>query len=444
MKTLDIINALAATTKRTAKEAILKKQVGNETLREVFRLTYTPQIRFNIKQIPSFTTSMVSKTLAEALVEIEDAFVVKKIRGHDAQDILSTVLSELDPDDATVLEMVIKRDLRCGATSSTANKIWKDLIPDQPCMLASSFKQNLVDDILQKAAFAELKADGARCMTIVDDVNEVTMVSRNGKQYQNLTDLKKVIQSMNIQNFVLDGELVYAPDGLDNVVDRAASNGIVNKSNKGTISDEEQSGIVYQVWDIIPLDVYTGKDMSLNMPYRLRKNVLTDVVTNTGAMDKISLIPFTIVYTAEEASAVYRGYTEQGLEGIILKDPESLWEDRRSKSLVKYKEEHTADLEIVEVIEGTGKNKGSLGALRVKTACELLECKVGTGFKANQRQELWEIRDQLPGQITQLKYNGILKSKSKETYSLFLPVYQEIRWDKSIANRLDELSGYSE
>lgn len=443
MKILDILDSLSATTKRNEKLEILKSHESNDTLKEVFRLTYSPLVQFNIKKIPEYSTvNNESYTLDSALFDIVDEFVNRKVRGHAAIDFLASALSMLDESDAKVLERVVTRDLRVGCSESSANKVWKGLVVEQPCMLASSYKEKLVDKILESddGAFAELKADGARCMAIVDAENEVRFVSRNGKAYHGLTALSDRIKRMNITEFVVDGELVYAPNGIHEVEDRSTGNGIVNKSSKGKISDEEQSNIVFQVWDIIPLAVYEGTGNDLNAPYRLRKQVLADAVRATSTVDdNIQTVPFTRVYNKDEASREYRNYVEMGLEGIILKDPEALWEDKRSKSLVKYKEVHDADMYIVGYLEGTGKNKGRMGSLLLESACKQLTCKVGSGFSDKQRDEYWENQDERMGNVVEVNYNAITKAKGSDTYSLFLPIFVEERFDKSVANTLEEI-----
>lgn len=442
MTVLNILDQIAATTKKKEKLAILAANSDVTALKEAFRLAYTPQISFNIKQIPTFSHNPMSEyTLDQALFDIYDEFVTRKQRGQAAISYLSAVLTALQPDDAEVLSRIIKRNLECGASGSSANKTWKKLIPEQPTMLASSYKEKLVDDILKKAAFAELKADGARCMAIVDSVGEVTFVSRNGKQYKGLTNLRTRIMALGLVDCVIDGELVYAPEGLDAVDSRATGNGIVNKSNKGTISDAEQAGIIYQVWDLIPLDVYNSVSNELNRPYIERKAQLNALIENEVSLQAI---PFTIVHSKEEASDVYHSYTEQGLEGIILKDPTALWEDKRSKSLVKYKEEHTADLRVIAAHEGTGKYKGMLGAVTLQSECGRLITNCGSGFNVEQRIDLWDmyLRGELLEAIFEAKYNAVIKSKNKSIYALFLPIFQNSRWDKDVANTLEELSGF--
>lgn len=443
---LSILNQLASTTKRTEKEKILKGEAGNELLKRVFELAYTPTFQYNMKKLPEVVVESMTlhedsyEPLNVALEKIYQTLVVDKLRGQAAQDYVTRVLLSVSESDAEVIRRVILKDLRTGCTGGTANKVWKKLIPEQPQMLASSYKEALVDKILEKIAYAELKADGARCFSHVTLDNDVVMTSRNGKEYHGLLKIVKTLKELGVQGFVIDGELVYAPNGLSEVQDRSTGNGIVNKSGKGTISIQEQDGIVYQVWDIIPEDVYFGVSDELNMPYRMRKQVLADVCVNTRGV--LEAIPWQTVSTKEQVSEIYNKYIALNLEGIILKDPDALWENKRSKTLVKYKEVHDGDLEIIEVIEGDKKNKGRMGALLLRSACGMLITKVGSGFSDKQRAEIWERRDEVIGMIVEINYNAITRARNKETWSCFLPIFVQFRDDKDVANTLEEMSGF--
>lgn len=441
---LQILTQIASTPKRTEKEKILRINEDNELLKRVFELAYTPTYQYNMKKLPAAVADTADYLigLSDALELIYGSLVIKKVRGHSAQDYVSIIIKSLSEEDAEVVRRVILKDLRIGCTGNTANKVWKKLIPEQPQMLASPNNEKLIDDILRKEAYAELKADGARCFAHVNSEG-VTFTSRNGKEYHGLTKLTNALTRVadgTLDGYVIDGELIYAPKGASSVEDRSTGNGIVNKSSKGTITPQEQADIIFQVWDIIPEDVYYGVSNELNMPYRKRKQFLAHVCKIVGEV--IDPIPWVAVKSKKEASAIYDDYVSRGFEGIILKDPDMLWENKRSKKIVKYKEVHDADLEIVVVIEGEKKNVGKLGALLLRTRCGKLMTKVGSGFTDKQRTEMWENRDCLIGDIVEINYNAITLARNSDLWSCFLPIFVEVRTDKDIPNSLEEMSGY--
>ena len=146
---------------------------------------------------------------------------------------------------------------------------------------------------------------------------------------------------------------------------------------------------------------------------------------------KIWNVTSTIVETLEEAQEIFQGYLAEGFEGIILKDGAGVWEDKRSKTQIKFKGELECDLKIVAVEEGKGKAVGMLGAIICESADGIVKVNVGSGFNDAQRKQYW--KENLVDKIVAVKYNARIKNKQGEE-SLFLPVFVEIRDDKDVAD----------
>ena len=138
----------------------------------------------------------------------------------------------------------------------------------------------------------------------------------------------------------------------------------------------------------------------------------------------------------DSARALFKSKLEEGEEGVILKNHDSLWVAKRSPDLVKMKDIHEADLEIIGFVEGTGKNEGRLGAMVVQDKSGEVEVSVGTGFSEEQREAIWKSRNSLIGKIVAVQYNAKINSKGKDKASLFLPVFVEIREDKDAVDLL--------
>jgi ATP-dependent DNA ligase len=133
----------------------------------------------------------------------------------------------------------------------------------------------------------------------------------------------------------------------------------------------------------------------------------------------------------EHAQTIFEKYLAEGQEGIILKDMNGIWEDKRSKGQIKFKGELECDLRIVGVQMGTGKYDGMLGAILCESADGVIKVSVGSGFSDEQRKEL--IKQKLLDKIAAIKYNMRIKNKAGEE-SLFLPIVLEIRDDKEVAD----------
>jgi hypothetical protein len=421
--------SLAANSSRNFKIEQLTKYSDNETLREVVRLALDPFTNFYIRKIPAYQASDRWTTLDNALGGLYD-LSSRNVTGNAAIEYLRMLLASLSPDDAKVLERVIEKDLKCGVQVSTANAVWSGLIKEYPVMLCSGFEQKLVDKV-KFPALVQLKMDGMRFNAIVRD-GKVEYRSRNGKEIQLLgkLDMEFIALAGDI-DCVFDGELLVVDNG--GILDRQTGNGILNKANKGTISDKEASMVRATVWDVIPYAYFV--DAYCPTPYSTRFNSLS-MLLDKNKPEKISLVNNWEVNTIEEAHTLFKGLLAQGQEGIILKDKSGVWEDKRAKHQIKFKGELECDLKIVAVEEGTGKYAGMLGAIICESSDGVVKVNVGSGFNDEHRKNFW--KENLIDKIVAVKYNARIKNKAGEE-SLFLPIFVEIRDDKDVADKSKDI-----
>ena len=117
-----------------------------------------------------------------------------------------------------------------------------------------------------------------------------------------------------------------------------------------------------------------------------------------------------------------------GYEGIMIKDPEAVYETKRSTAWLKQKPFIEVSLEVVNVEEGTGKNSGRLGAL----VCEgqddgkSIAVNVGSGLSDAVRDSIWSDRDSVVGQIIEVRADAITQNQDG-TYSLRFPRFLRFR-----------------
>jgi hypothetical protein len=422
-----LFNDLASNASRNYKLEKLREHAHHETLREVIRLALDPFTQFYQRKIPTYKCDGTNANIESILPALYD-LSSREVTGNAAIEYLRMLLSSLNEDDAKVLERIIDKSLDCGVQVSTANDVWPGLITEYPCMLCSPFEQKLVDKI-SFPAYAQMKMDGMRFNAIVRD-GKCEFRSRNGKEILLLGNLEQeFIALAGSIDCVFDGELLVMLDGDHQFADRQTGNGILNKANKGTISAKEASMVHATVWDLIPYVQFV--DGYCATPYSKRYSTLQAIISKQKAENKkIWNVTSTIVQTLEEAQEIFQGYLAEGYEGIILKDGNGVWEDKRAKHQIKFKGELECDLKIVAIEEGTGKYAGMLGAIVCESSDGKIKVNVGSGFNDVHRKNLGkEILDK----IVAIKYNSRIKNKLGEE-SLFLPIFVEIRDDKDIAD----------
>ena len=428
-----ILEELAADNSRLAKEAILKKHLDNELLKECIRLALSPFVQFYIRKIPEYKVTGKKLTLEKAL-KLLDKLSSREFTGHAAIDFLATILGELDASDARVIEKIIAKDLRCGVSEATANKIWKKLVPTYPIMLASGYDEKLVEKI-SWPAYAQLKLDGMRFNAIVQN-GKVTFSSRNGK----ILDIPnkdfelpflKMVEQIGL-DCIFDGELLVS-DSAGNPLDRQTGNGILSKSIKGTMSEKEAGMVRATLWDVIPYDAWNRGSYSIDYKARITRLVqaLLYVEQKYASVNHyVSMVLHKEVSSIHAAEKLFEKYLAEGQEGIILKDPKGIWEDKRAKHQVKFKAELDCDLRVVGWEEGTGKNVGRLGALVCESEDGDICVNVGSGYSDEQRTSFTKA---MIGSVITVMYNARITERSGEQ-SLFLPRFVEVRLDKNKAD----------
>lgn len=108
----------------------------------------------------------------------------------------------------------------------------------------------------------------------------------------------------------------------------------------------------------------------------------------------------------------------KGYEGIVVRK-DDIW--------LKYVPTRSVDLKVIDVIEGTGKLKGMLGAFVTKYG------RIGSmAITADERKRLWEHRDELIDKIIQVEYREF----NKDTQKLRFPRYIRTRFDKEVEDIL--------
>lgn len=421
---LSILNSLAATTKRTEKEAILKREdrLDNEELRLAFWAAYNPDITYWIAQHPEVGShSNPGIGVAVGISRLMGGLANRRCTGNAAIDYYRMTLEMCNAEDAEVIRRVVDRDLRCGVGVATINKIWPNLIPEYDFMLAESDPKKLVFP-----CYVQTKVDGLRCLITHKDDGDIVMRTRNGNTINSLEVMYDSLKMVIPSGSTWDGELVCV-DSNGNLLDRKTGNGILNKALRGTIKPEEASKVIFTVWDIV--------DQTKTIPYKARFAQLSALLVL--ANNKVVMVKNWRADNLQQVEKLFETAILDGEEGVIAKNINAVWQPKKTFDLVKFKVEKSADLVVVDWEEGTGKNVGKLGALVCESRDGNVRVNVGTGFKDEERD--WMTPDVMVDKIIEVVYNGRITKKDGGVDSLYLPRFKGIRFDKSEANSSEEI-----
>ena len=436
----EILKELESNASTNFKLEVLRKNSDNEELKEFFRLCLDKQLNFYLKKIPEYNTNHTNEITLQDAMKSLSKLSDRVFTGKKAIFYVSRLLNQLSPENADVICRIIKRDPNVGVSFTTANKVWDDLIFVWPCHLCERSTDKNLSNIVYPAIIQE-KSDGMRINIVYHDGN-ITYRSRNGSiiDLQGTLDeeVKKFASMTNHieKSFVLDGEALV----LDNrgiITDRATGNGILNKAIQGTITKEEAEKIIVNLWDFIPYDTFVKKEKG-------KQNYIDVVRWMNGILkngfNKVRLIHTKIVNDKEQALKFYAQMLEKGKEGAILKNHTSRWEDKRSKDNVKLKLDEKIDLKIVGTFPHK-KKPNWIGGFECESSDGKVKVNAGSGLTDADRK-----RDPIYylNKIATFKSNGLVKSKQKEEFSLFLPIYDQIRLDKDVADSYEDIKNIFE
>ena len=121
-------------------------------------------------------------------------------------------------------------------------------------------------------------------------------------------------------------------------------------------------------------------------------------------------------------------------EGLVVKDKKSLWKAGRDNSWLKVKPFIEVSLNVIDIVQGTGKNKDRMGNI----ICEgtdygkKVSVSVGSGFTDEQRQEIWDNKDSYIGMIAEIRADAFseVKEKQNDMWSLRFPRFKGWRGSK--------------
>tara|TARA_R100000458_G_scaffold59951_1_gene73208 strand:+ start:28300 stop:29559 length:1260 start_codon:yes stop_codon:yes gene_type:complete len=384
---------------------------ANEVLVEACHLAYNPYITLGIKKIRDYERDhdCIEFPYWDAFTSVVGKLSRRELTGNTAMNALTFVLSQVPVEEAAFLECIVGRDLKWGLQAKSINKIHPRIIPTFDVALA----QKVTDlDSLNYPVMIQPKLDGVRCIAITDYDGKVKLFSRRGKILGNFPHIEERLSQY--KNMVFDGE----------IMDGEFQNLMTQVHRK---SDVDTSNAIYNVFDFMTRDEWDNQNSEF--PYSRRYDILKS--NFELAVGPVQLVEIWKVKDSEELMGMHSNFLQRGYEGTMIKDPKATYKFKRSKALLKYKPVQTIDLEVIGMVEGTGKHKGTLGAVICRYYNSTVN--IGSGFDDVERAAIWDMKEDFNGSIIEVQYQDATTNKNGEN-SLRFPVYLGTRCDKEVAD----------
>ena len=254
-------------------------------------------------------------------------------------------------------------------------------------MLVGTYKnENLTGWVMSE------KFDGVRAIW-----NGKKLLSRNGNEIYAPKEFLALMPP-----FAIDGELWTKRNDFENAFS------IVSKINP---DKNEWKNIKYMIFDV-PNEKGGLFDRLGVLEQFLQKN----------PNKNIFIIEQKNISSNDEALKFFNEVVKKGGEGIVVTNPKAIYEDKRSKNILKIKKFQDAECEVLALNEGKGKYENMLGSITCKDIKSGRIFKIGSGFSDEERKKGFEI-----GEIITYKYQNLTKN-GKPRFPVFLRVRKDFKF----------------
>lgn len=421
------VDELKASNSRLHKEAVLKAYECNDDIKRIVKFIFNPYVVTGISKKKFYKDSKsYPNCKLETIFQVMDYL---KEHNHGSDQDLANIqwFVDLYATYTDIIYAIVCKDLTVGVTATTINKIWgKGFIPTFDVMLAEKYFDDPIKYLPEGTQFILTeKLDGVRCALLFDENKEPHFFSRNGKEIMDLVDLAKEAKQLD-PNYVYDGELLANTVGHSKDVYRDTMS-IVG-------SDNVKTGVLYNVFDkVLRKDFEAGysNTFTINRKYDLEQELTTDKFT------WIRKVPMLYIGDNQERILEYLNWAKGlGKEGVMINWATGPYECKRSRKLLKVKSFNETEAYVEELVEGTGRNAGRLGAIIIKFKDKdgkYHSCNCGSGFSDKERDLYWAQPELIKNKVVEVSYFEVSNNQTDDSLSLRFPTWLgRIRNDKTL------------
>ena len=437
---LRFVNEVRATNARTSKEEILKKWWNYELelqkkyaqcddLNKLFHYVYDYDKQYYITSANILKKDLSEKGLFagkhyEFIWDLLDDLSNRIITGHNAIIAVQQFLKFYNEEQQKLILDIIDKDLKCGLSEVTINKVCGNIIKTYDVALATKYDPK--KHILDNNWVIERKLDGVRCNVINRD-GVIKCYSRQGKEITTLGKLVDELTGRLPNNTVLDGEICLVDE-----------NGL--ESFQGIMKEIKRKNHTIQnpmllAFDYLTLEEFESKKSKYPHIYTERMYTLKEWYNfqNWNTPNKVAKHLSIVNYefyspeTLKEWNQKVKDYNWEGL--MFRKDVE--YEGKRTQNLLKYKMFMDEEFKVLAVEEGDAQEVVDGVAHKIKCVGSLVieykgnKVNVGTGLSLEQRKRWYTNPEEIIGKTITVKFFEPTQNQDG-SWSLRFPVLKAI------------------
>jgi DNA ligase-1 len=395
---LAILDRIANTPSIIDKEELIKTCLYVPLFKDIVFLAINPFLKYKIRNI-----ELTKNQNADVIKALDMLITLSQQTGADHIDrrILAE-LSSVDTETVEVINRILKKDLRCGASTKLFRRYIPEIPIHEPMLCNKDLEKFLRTAGSMDNIASSVKLDGVRVWCIING-EDVKYISRNGQEYPNFNifdkELLQIATKIGMDNVIIfDGEVI--------TKDKDFQKGLTQFRR---LEQADPEIFELYVFDIINSLPFYERYRTISSIFTLNSNNRVKYLKHGRPFKTIADIYRLLDYV-----------TEQGDEGLVLKTWNGPYEFKRSNHWCKVKKMLDEDLPVIGKEEGQGKYTGTLGAL----ICNYkgVEVNVGSGFSDEERDKFWVN----PPKLIEVQYQGVTKDGSLR-FPVFIRVREELK-----------------
>lgn len=349
----------------------------------------------------------------------------REITGHAAIAEVNGFISN-NQEHADLIYNIIDRNLKTRSTTSMINKIIPGCIPTFDVALASTYDEKTKKkvDFMKDDWYLSRKLDGVRCLAFFNEWGEVSLYSRSGKPFLTLDKVKEELQSLDLQNVVMDGEIC--------IVDENGNEDFQSIIKEIKRKDHTIENPLFQAFDIITAEDFASKVSKEKLFLRIQS---LEMILADPKLKHLKYLKQYLTTGEEMVKEQMAIAAKEGWEGLMLRKDE-VYKGKRSQDILKVKKMFDAEYTVVGVENAVnrviveGKEVEEMMLKNVIIEHKGNRVQVGSGFSLEEKRNFFKNPNKILNKTITVQYFEETTNQEGE-HSLRFPVvkavYEEAR-----------------